>query len=428
MLTVIYILLAGVLPVLDGAAATAHRDSSGLDPATTYYFSVNHLPPDRHEPTLAALRLILPSLTLEPIVDYQKPNPAGEGLYWIDTAAFGWESRFPIVAARNPYAVFAKGRPSLVIRADWFITFATDAKESTSYYDLLFGAPPATRDDFLSRVGVSRSAGQSFGLIEGNSGVILSKKRWIESFGMRQGYAYGTRDSSTINDRTDPTLRPDGSFQHEAEEWIVGIPKIHTATGTRGALQVYLLSNAAGQRQEAAPPDVASDYTRVRHNANEIRNGVSCIACHAEGLIDVKSNEVRELIGAGAELYASDKTTQRKIESFHLSDLENELRENRKEFAAIVEAVTDKPPREAVADFVSTVKLYDSPLTIETAAREVGVIPDDLTKAIGYAQNSGIPVHPRLIALAHGFTIPRTSWESIYSQAVRSVQDWRSQP
>lgn len=420
--------LAAVLPVLDSAAATAHRDSAGLNPLTTFYFSVNHLPADRREPTMTALRFVLPSLSLEPSVDYQVAHDAGEGLYWIDTAAFGWEGRFNRVVSRYPYQVYNPGKPSLVVRADWFVAFATDAAESTAYYDLLFGVPPATRDDFLKVLGVVREPGQSFGLIEGNSGVILSKKRWIESFGMRQGYAYGTRDSATIRAKSDPLAFPDGSFQHDAEEWIIGVPKVHTATGARGALQVYFLANAAGQRQDVAPPDIATDYTRVRFGASEIRNGVSCIACHAEGLIETKTNEVRDAIDAGIEIYAADKIAQKRIESFHLADTATEMQANRGQFAAIVQAVCGKPPREAVADFVSVVKWYDADLTPEQAALEIGLPAADLTLALAYAQNSGQSVNPRLSAIAHGLSIPRTIWEATYADAVRAVQLWRSRP
>ncbi len=315
-----------------------------------------------------------------------------------------------------------------MLRADWFVAFATDAKESTSYYDLLFGATPTSRDDFLSRVGVVRVPGQSFGMIEGNSGVILSKKRWIESFGMRSGYAYGTRDSATVRGENDPLARPDGSFKHEAEEWIIGIPKTHVGSGVRGALQVYFLSDAAGRIQAAAPANIATDYTRVRFGASEVRNGVSCISCHAEGLIDTKQHEIRELIADGVEIYAKDARERQRIEAFHLSDLSAELRADRQKFAAIVQAATGKIPREAVADFVATVKQYDADLTPERAAAELGVTVEDLTAAVGYAQNAGKPINPRLVAIAHGKTIPRTSWESVFAESAGIVQLWRSRP
>ncbi len=428
MITALAAFLAGILTIADGAAAIAHRDSEGLPPATTYYFSVSHLPESERDRALTALRLVLPSLSLEPTIDYQTIHPAGDGLYWIDTAAFGWQNRFPIVAARNPYAILARGKPSLVLRADWFVTFATDAKESTSYYDLLFGATPTSRDDFLSRVGVVRVPGQSFGMIEGNSGVILSKKRWIESFGMRSGYAYGTRDSSTVRGENDPLARPDGSFRHEAEEWIIGIPKTHVGSGVRGALQVYFLSDAAGRIQAAAPANIATDYTRVRFGASEVRNAVSCISCHAEGLIDTKQHEIRELIADGVEIYAKDAKERQRIEAFHLSDLSAELRADRQQFAAIVQAATGKIPREAVADFVATVKQYDADLTPERAAAELGVTVEDLTAATAYGQNTGKPINPRLVAIAHRKTIPRTSWESVFADAAGIVQLWRSRP
>ncbi len=408
--------------------AVADRTEAGLDPLRTYYLSTAWVPEDERADLVTAMRFLVPSLSLEQVVDDQIPQavPGSPTLWRIDTTALGWSASLPRVLQRgNPY--HDGHGPSLVIRADWFLVLATDCKESKAYYDLVFGQVFAKKDQFLAALGIATGqSGLSFGLIEGNSGVIVSKKRWIESFGQRRGYAWGTRDSAKIDLKTDPLGRPDGSFAHDAEEWIIGVPKIHSATGRRGALQVYFLANAAGDRQDVAPPDIATDHTRIRHGATEIRNGISCISCHSEGMIDPTSNEFRDLITAGADVYA-DKTTQRKLEGFHLGDLQTELDRNREDFAAIVEACTGVPPKQAVESFGKVVREYDKPVEPATAAAELGIELDELRAAIAYGSNSG-QFSPRLIALAHERPIPRQAWEALYLEAFRAVKTWRSKP
>jgi|GEM_PF-2767154 hypothetical protein len=419
---------ADLLPLSELIEAGQDRATAGVDPLVTYYLSTAWVPAEQRAGLVTAMRFIVPSLSLEQVVDDQVPQQtAADSTLWrIDTKALGWYQSLPRVLQRaNPY--HDGHGPSLVIRADWFLVAATDCKDSTTYYELVFGEAFTKKAQFLQRLGiVTDQSGLSFGLIEANSGVIVSKKRWIETFGQRRGYAWGTRDSAKIDLETDPLGRPDGKFKHDAEEWIIGVPKIHAATGRRGALQVYFLANAAGDRQDVAPPDIATDHTRVRHGATEIRNGISCISCHVEGMIEPTTNEFRDLITAGADVYA-DKVTQRSLEAFHLGDIMTEIERNREDFAAMVEACAGVPPKQAVEAFTQVVRAYDAPVTPEMAAAELGVELDELRSAIAYGSNTG-QFSPRMVALAHDRAIPRQAWEALYLEAFRAVKTWRAKP
>lgn len=415
--------LLAILPAEESAIAAAHR--STLPPADVpyvYYFTTSGVPGSEREQLEIALRFTVPSLSLMPVIDHQIPQSVAgsETLHWIDTRGLGWEHSLPRVLKDYPYSYVV---PSLVIRADWFVPFAMDCEESTAYYDLVFGKAFEKRQQFIDALGLITDGKYSFGLIEGNSGVIIQKKRWMESVGIPRGYAWVTRDSAKINAASDPLNFPDGSFKHDAEEWIIGVPKIHAATGARGALQVYFLSNAAGDRQDKAPADLATDHTGVRYGATEVRNGVSCVSCHTEGINSPSINEFRQLIDSGVDIYAK-KGKQEQLEAFHLGDITREIERNNEDFAVAVQAACGCTPAEAVRSFIGSIKSYDADVTLERAAGEFGVEPLELQRALAYASGKGLPA--RLAGLGQGVAIPRHTWEIYYLQAYSALKDWRA--
>jgi hypothetical protein len=415
--------LAAILPLEESAIAAAHRATLPAESVPyVYYLTTSGVPAAEREQLETAMRFALPSLSLLPVIDHQVPQPVGgsDTLHWIDTRGLGWEHSLPKVLKDNPYSY---QYPSLVIRADWLIVHAMDASESEAYYDLLFGKAFGKRQEFIDALGLITDGKYSFGLIEGNSGVIVQKKRWMESVGVPRGYAWVTRDSAKINAASDPLNFPDGSFRHDAEEWIIGIPKLHAATGSRGALQVYFLADAAGRRQDKAPAELATDHTGVRYGATEVRNGVSCVACHVEGINPPAVNELRQLIESGVDVYAK-KGKQEQLEAFHLGDVAREIERNNEDFAAAVEAACGCTPAEAVRAYVSAVRSYDADVTLERAAGELGVDSQEFARALAYASGKGLPA--RLAGLGHGLAIPRHTWEIYYLQAVHALKEWRA--
>jgi hypothetical protein len=145
-------------------------------------------------------------------------------------------------------------------------------------------------------------------------------------------------------------------------------------------------------------------------------------------LIDVKRNEVRELLDSGVDVLTKDRATQRLFERLHLADVQGEIEKNRDQFATIMQAVTGKEPREAVADYVASVKWYDSDLSLAQAAREIGVSADDLSAAIVYGASAGKTYSSRVLALGRGVAIPRRSWETDYLSVLSAVKLWSQKP
>ena len=210
----------------------------------------------------------------------------------------------------------------------------------------------------------------------------------------------------------------------DGEEWIVGIPKLSLATGRRGVLQVYLLSDGRGNRVDRAPINLVEDGTRFRGLA-EIRNPGSCIQCHAEGLNRPSENAIANYVLTGAQLYATTVEDRARIEAFHLGDAETAIARANDDFGAMVEELTGLAPKAAASAFRNSIDRYDADLTLEDAARELGVSPATLRNAI--AQQTGLanPLPARIAGLAHGRKVSRTAWESLYLTAKGYINAWK---
>src|SRR4029077_1357658 len=71
------------------------------------------------------------------------------------------------------------------------------------------------------------------------------------------------------------------SFRHAGSEIIFNLPN---------GLQGYMLVNGKGARIDKGPTDIVSD---PRRPDRAVENGLSCMACHARGLIE-KADQVRD--------------------------------------------------------------------------------------------------------------------------------------
>lgn len=383
------------------------------------YVTIANLPEEMKGKVLASLRLVVPSLSLKPLIDDQLPQPVvgNPTLFYLDLTALGWEKSLPKVLMRD-YPHGKRGYWPLVVQGDWLVQHISDASESTAHYELLYdGKIFKTREEFLKAHGVVTDKQHRFGMIEAKSGVAVAGKRWIEAFPQVGGYAWGTRDSRKIDRDHDPLERPDGTFKHDAEEWIFKIRKLSSRTGRRGDLQAYALFNGQGVRQDKAPVDIVEDHTKVR--GAEIRNGVSCFVCHATGMNEPTLNELRDFIRRGGELFANKKA-QSEIEAFHFSDMTKELGRNREDYQEMVEHATGLPSPDAAACIAATVKWYDKPVTLETIALDFGKTPAEVRLAIGryelaYGAAGMQKLGARLADVVNGGEIPRDAYDSLGS-------------
>ena len=422
------VLLAAVASGGDGAAALADRATLPPDrqPFVQYVTTATATP--EHRPELErALRFVVASTSRQVIIErcLPVPVPGSSTLYRLDLLDLGWPvHEWQKVLATYPYN--PAGGLALIVRADWLVVTLTDEREADAYYPLVFGRRPKTRDEALAILGVDKkNVGLQFGLNEGQSSVAVNLERRITNFPILRGYAWGTEDFLKLDARRDPlnALLP-GEAEPDGEEWIVGIPKLHLASGTRGALQVYFLANAQGQIVDVAPVTLVEDWTEYR-GIREICNAGSCIQCHGDGINSTTKNQVRAVIESGVDLRAQYPNHDQ-ISAFHLADVAVEIARNNQDYAAAVRYACDCLPNAATSAFVAAVKAYDAPVTLEACAREMYVAPEEIPLALGWARSNRINLGPRAPMLAHGEPMPRDAFEEIYRNFRAAVDRWRA--
>lgn len=417
----LFVILAGMAAANDGAAA--YQDQLTQPPTVRYITTATASTAlDRYKQEVA-LAFVVASTTRQDNLAYCRPVKLTETLHRIDLALLKWsESDWSRLVDKYPYHPTGS-RNSTLVRADWLILQLTDQTESDAYLRFVFGRVPKNRDDALAILSVDAEPQFRFGLIQANSGVSVAGTRWIENRPISRGYAWGTRDSLKLDGDSDPLERPDGGFKHDGEEWIIGLPKFDPATGYRGALQVYFLSNGQGGIVPRAPVDLVRDHREFRGFA-EIRNPGSCIDCHDGGINPVGPNQLAEVIKSGVEAYA-DYANYQAIESFHFSQLDREVTRNNEDFQGAALLACGEPSAEASLYVKQVVEAYDAPVDIEQAGAEVYLAPEELKRALALGSASGYSLGARLSALAHDGTVPREAFEENYV-AVRAIaESWR---
>lgn len=419
--TLLLALFAGMAVANDGAAA--YQDQLTQPPTVRYVTTAtasNAL--DRYKQEVA-LAFVVASSTRQDNLAYCRPVQVTSTLWRIDLDWLKWSvADWNLLVAKYPYHPTGS-LTSTLVRADWLILQLTDQTESDAYLRFVFGRVPKNRDDALAILSVDAEPQFRFGLIQGDSGVSVSGTRWIENRPISRGYAWGTRDSLALDSKSDPLEHPEGGFVHQGEEWICGLPKFDPATGYRGALQVYFLSNGQGSIVPRAPVDLVRDHREFRGFA-EIRNPGSCIDCHDGGINPVGPNQLTELIASGVEAYA-DYANYQQVEAFHFSQLDKEVKRNNEDFQGAALLACGEPSAEASLYVKQVVESYDTPVDIEQAGAEVYLAPEELKRALALGSASGYSLGARLSALAHDGTVPREAFEENYV-AVRAIaESWR---
>jgi hypothetical protein len=415
------------------AAANADRARfPASDWGSIFYLTTDALRDERQITAGRTTAFVVSSFSRAAVLEHHVPVEVARGLYRIDLRGLEWDWRdWHAVLKSYPYAPESRPLP-LIVRADWLCVELADNFESDAGYRLLYGGRkiPKTRDEFLKLWSVGKGAADPLLLahIEQESGVSLLKVRRIENRPTsNRGYAWGTEDNArrNFNGQTDPLETLLGGRRHDAEEWIVGFPKLSVSQGAGGMAQAYLLANGQGKRQDRAPVDIVEDHHRFRGVA-EIRNSGSCIGCHAEGIRPLTRNDLRDVIAAGVELYA-DKRSQQLIEQTYLADLRLavEALRNQEDYTAFVALVSGWGPQENARAFRQLVDEYDATLDLADCARELYVTPQELTHAFGYASQKQVKLGARLAGVVHGREVTREYWESSYATAFAAVQLWR---
>ena len=273
------------------------------------YFTLTHLYNAGETPAAlhayqSALSKLVNSLSWGRRVIKPQPIDAEATIFYIDLRDYEWEigtNRWILIEAEYPYKIEFNAPTQTVLReklmrlreamgcevpfvdVDWFVATAS---LPPLYHDIL-GLPETDRE-LETRLEVNvvenirNAAGRRVWRAGFNDSGVSNNNRVVERHTSRYGAYWKSYDFAgsigTQNIFTYPL-----SFEHDGGEIVFNLPN---------GLQAYYLADAGGNRLDAAPISIVSNPAA---SDPTVRNGLSCIGCHTEGMKDFE-DQVRSVI------------------------------------------------------------------------------------------------------------------------------------
>ena len=170
------------------------------------------------------------------------------------------------------------------VRADWFVAVGS---RPPLYHDILQLPRSEQELERLLRIDTAESVRQERAARAGFNGSGVSRNnRLIERHESGATVYWKSYDFAANTGRQNLFARPlgpgssDADFSHDGGEIIFSLPN---------GLQAYFLADAKGERIDKGPTAIVSD---PRRPDRAVENGLSCMSCHARGIIE-KNDQVR---------------------------------------------------------------------------------------------------------------------------------------
>ena len=398
-----------------------------FDRAFARYFTITHLY-NAGETTEAlhayqrALSKLVNSLSWGREVIRPKPIDAAATIFYIDLRDYEWElgtNRWPLIEAEYPYQIEFNGPTETALRekltalrqaldcevpfvhVDWFL--ATAALPPL-YHDIL-GLPETVAEletelDVNVVENIRNAAGRRVWRAGFNNSGVSNHNRVVERHTSRYGAYWKSYDFAgsvgTQNIFTHPL-----SFTHDGGEIIFNLPN---------GLQAYYLADAGGRRLDAAPTDIVSNPAA---SDPKVRNGLSCIGCHTEGMKDFE-DQVRPVVAKHPNPpYDKDRALRLYVEQSVMAGL---ISEDTARYRAALEATGDIfGGIEPVQRFYEA---FQAPLDASHAAAVVGLEAETFLGKV--RENAGLQ-NLGLLVLEDA-TLKRDTWTSNFSEIVAALE------
>ena len=286
---------------------------SPFDRAFTRYFTMTHLynageSAEALHAYRRALSKLVNSLSWGRTIKVPRPIDSEETIFYIDLRDYEWEigtNRWTLIETKYPYEIEFNAPTQTALRekltnlretmacevpfidVDWFLA---NASLPPLYHDIL-GLPETDRE-LETRLEVNvienirNAPGKRVWRAGFNDSGVSNHNRVVERHESRYGAYWKSYDFAgsvgTQNIFTHPL-----SFTHDGGEIIFNLPN---------GLQAYYLADAGGRRLDEAPINIVSNPAA---SDPTVRNGLSCIGCHTEGMKDFQDT-VRSVIQRNA--------------------------------------------------------------------------------------------------------------------------------
>jgi hypothetical protein len=389
------------------------------------YFTITHLhnagaADDELESYRVGLSKLVNSLSWGRRVIVPRPIDPAKTVLRIDLRDYKWNEKvWDDILFLNPYGVHYGGEDERLcreaaetrlphVRADWFV-FA--ASRPPLYHDVLQLPKTDGELEKLLQVDVAENIRQERVARAGFNGSGVSRNnRLIERHESTYGAYWKSYDFSGNAARKNLFAHPlgpgddDDSFQHDGGELIFNLPN---------GLQAYLLVDAQGNRIDKGPPEIVSD---PKQGDRRVVNGVSCMSCHARGMID-KADQVREHVKKNSDSFTKEELGAVLAIYPAKDNFTQLLREDAGRFKKAVEQTG--APLSVTEPVAALAQRFEAEVDLKQAAAELGLKPDEflarLEKHAGLARLFGA-------LRVEGGTVQRELIVEEFSSLVRGLE------
>lgn len=291
-------------------------------------------------------------------------------------------------------------RPIPFVRADWFVSIAS---LPLLYEDLL--QLPFELSQLETKLGVDSAVNLRDGAVQ-RAGMTISgvsrNNRVVERHASNYGAYWKSFDYSSNRGRENMFHDPI-SLSAVGGEMVFSLPN---------GLNGYFVTDAVGHRIEVAPTSIVTDKFA---EDKTVRNGLSCIRCHENGIKGFMDN-VRSAVEAAPGSPGFDKRQALRLYVPN-DEMQKLVAEDTQRFKKAMEAVLGRVQTREPTIPVSR-RFLDAPLSLHGAAGELGLAtPDGLTGIFRSPHFTGLGLLP----LSSQGVVRRDTWEDYYDQVVRGL-------
>lgn len=349
------------------------------------------------------------------VTEKVKAAPVGKLIFapgiWLDLKS--WHNLCEITGSVSP-----------VLRADWFIANATLPPAYYNFLQLGNKVEDFAKFVFGDNATAEKAHAQDKGIVV--SSIVARNNRTLTrspSLGAPYNYYWQSHDSlKSINERDYSKNPLDEKF--DATEDIATLPN---------GLQVYFLTDAKGNRLDAANTDIAVDNTA---RDRVVRTGRSCMICHSDGIRAIDDN-IRNITAVftnkneTVKLIGDDPEKIERIEDLFGSDLALQIADDQQHYARAIGRITGLSPQKNAAQLA---RIYDNYaedlLTKEVVAREIGCTVPELEhyiRGIDIAPGQRIGTNDNVIlGLLKDRPLRRDQYEQAHSFFMNVVYEIRA--
>jgi tetratricopeptide (TPR) repeat protein len=334
------------------------------------------------------------SLSWQPEIAVPRAIDAAGTIFRIDLRDYRWNAAaWQRLIDLYPYGVFDTAGLSRsiaratecempVVRGDWFV-FA--ASRPPLYHDILELPRTALeleqdlKIDVEADIRDERAARAGF-----NSSGVSRNNRLIERHASAFGAYWKSYDFAGNADRRNLFAHPLGpgrdskAFEHDGGEIIFNLPN---------GLQAYLLVDGKGNRIDEGPTKIVSIKNRPDP---AVTNGVSCMFCHARGMIE-KTDQIRSHVEKNPAGFTDDEIGSARALYPPSSTFTELVHKDRDRFLKAVLATGAKAG--ATEPVAALAERFEAELDLLAAAAELGVssatLQENLDKHPDLAQRLG---------------------------------------